>query len=164
MEEISTEKQTDPSEEDLKKIIEQIVSFAGFRFSLNVFSDPKNSNLKIFSINSDDDLSLLIGKNGQNLKALEQLVKLVALKKAPGHVNFSLDINDYRQSRADFILQQARTLAERVRDSKKAEAMSPMTSYERRLVHVELASYPDVETESIGEEPKRRVVVKPLVL
>jgi len=62
------------------------------------------------------------------------------------------------------VVEKALEVAHRVRISKKAEALVPMSSYERRLVHVELASYADLETESIGEEPKRRIVIKPLII
>ena len=75
-----------------------------------------------------------------------------------------VDLNDYRKLRARQVVEKAVEAAHRVRVSKKAEALIPMSSYERRLVHVELASYVDIETESIGEEPKRRIVIKPLII
>ncbi|OGN18803.1 MAG: hypothetical protein A3I32_02865 [Candidatus Yanofskybacteria bacterium RIFCSPLOWO2_02_FULL_45_10] len=106
----------------------------------------------------------LIGKNGQNIGALEQMVRLCALRELPDLPNFSVDINDYRQLRTKQLVSAALAVAERVRASKKAEAMEPMSAYDRRLIHVELASHPDVETASIGEEPKRRVVIKPLII
>lgn len=126
-----------------------------------VESDPSNWAV---NINADASMGALIGKNGQNIGALEQVVRLCALRELPNLPSFTVDINDYRQLRTKQLVSAALAVAERVRASKKAEAMEPMSAYDRRLIHVELASHPDVETASIGEEPKRRVVIKPLVI
>ncbi|MDO8495559.1 MAG: R3H domain-containing nucleic acid-binding protein [bacterium] len=148
----------------VKNIVKDVVSQLGYEATLEVLPNEKDPTLKVISIYSPDDLSMLIGKNGQNLKAIEHITKVIAFKKAPGQINFALDINDYRKSRAKVIVKSAVEVANRVRDNKKAEALVPMSSYERRLVHIELASYPDIETESIGEEPQRRVVIRPLTI
>ena len=98
-----------------------------------------------------------------NLRALEHVIRAIAYKKLPENTNFILDINNYRKSRANYLIEQARTAAIRVKESKKPEALWPMSSYERRLIHVELAPHTNVLTESIGKEPNRRVVIKPLL-
>ena len=126
-------------------------------------NDISGSILYVVSIKSENDLGSLIGKNGQNIKALEHLARLLAYKKIPAGTNFILDVNDYRKSRASYVLENARIAVERVKGTGRAEALLPMSSYERRLVHMELASHSDVITESIGEEPNRRVVIKPLI-
>lgn len=164
----------------LKNITQEIMGHLGYQAEINVFSNEKDPSLKIVSINSSENLSALIGKNGQNIKALEQVIKALYYKKlgqrdesASTESSISalgrptalmVDLNDYRRLRAKQIVERAVEAANRVRSSKKAEALLPMSSYERRLIHVELASYPDLETESIGEEPKRRVVIRPLVI
>ncbi|MGD0976719.1 MAG: R3H domain-containing nucleic acid-binding protein [Minisyncoccia bacterium] len=124
--------------------------------------------LPVVSIESEKDLSILIGKNGQNLNALEHIIRLIAFRRVGGPEqkipNFAVDINDYRKSRSRYILDLAKSAASRVINTQRAEALAPMSSYERRLVHTELASYKEVLTESIGEEPRRRIVIKPLVI
>lgn len=155
------------NQEILKSIAQDILSHLGYEAEISIFSNEKDPNLKVISINSIDNLSALIGKNGQNIKALEQVIRMLYFKKMVPEekpVVFAVDLNDYRKLRAKQIIEKAVEAANRVRTSKKAEALLPMSSYERRLIHVELASYPDVETESIGEEPKRRIVIRPLVI
>lgn len=125
-----------------------------------------NSSFSVVSIESDKDLSMLIGKNGQNLNAFDHLVRLVVARKLanagnPAPLNFIVDINDYRKSKTNYLIDVARNIAKRVAQTQKAEALPPMSSYERRLVHTELASFKEIQTESIGQEPRRRVVVKP---
>lgn len=149
--------------QEIKGIVKNVVALLGYDEAIvEVFENEKDPTLKVVTVSSEEDLSLLIGKNGQNLKAIEHIARVLAFKKSPERANFVMDINDYRKSRARFVVQNAVEVANRVKESKKAEVLVPMSSYERRLVHIELASYPDVETESIGEEPKRRVVVRPL--
>ena len=112
---------------------------------------------------------MLIGKNGQNLNAFEHLIKLIVNRKTSGDEDqkrnvFVVDINDYRKTKAKYVLGLARSAAQKVISSRRAEALLPMSAYERRLVHTELATYKELQTESIGEEPHRRIVIKPLTL
>ena len=74
---------------------------------------------------------------------------------------FSLDINGYKDQRTKRVIEFARQAADRVKATQKPEVLFPMSAFERRLVHVELVSDKDILTESIGEEPKRRVVIRP---
>lgn len=149
----------------LESVAKEVVEKLGHNASISLISNEKDPSFKVLSVNSAEDSSALIGKNGQNIKALEHVIKLLYFKKtASDRLAFSVDINDYRKLRAKQVVEKAKEVANRVITSKKAEALYPMSSYERRLIHVELASYPDLETESIGEEPERRVVIRPLII
>lgn len=157
------------SQENILEITEDLLKKAGFDAKVKISETSASAVLPVVSIESEQDLSILIGKNGQNLTALEHLVKIIANKKqtTPEENNekpqFILDINDYRRFRTNYIIEVARTAAQRVLSTQKAEALVPMNAYERRLVHTELTSFPELQTESIGEEPRRRVVVKLLL-
>jgi len=113
------------------------------------------------SIYAPDNAHLLIGKNGQNLQALEHLIRVATLKDS-ADTAIMLDVNDYKKTKAFQVLELARNVVAQVRNTRKAHALAPMSSYERRVVHMELASYSDVVTESVGQDPQRRIVVKPL--
>ncbi|OGN34452.1 MAG: hypothetical protein A3I39_03400 [Candidatus Yanofskybacteria bacterium RIFCSPLOWO2_02_FULL_47_9b] len=127
------------------------------------FSQEERNGTTIItaSLYAPDHAHLLIGKNGQNLQALEHLVRAVSLKDSSATA-IMLDVNDYKKSKASQVLELARAAVAKVRNTRRAEALAPMSPYERRVVHMELASYSDVITESIGQEPQRRIVVKPL--
>jgi spoIIIJ-associated protein len=112
------------------------------------------------TIQTSEDANLLIGKDGQNLKALEHVVRAVWARREPGGRQITIDINDYRKTRTAELAAAVHETARRVRDTRQPEALKPMTSYERRVVHTELAAYHDLATESIGVEPHRRVVIK----
>lgn len=154
----------EPVFEELKKVTTEIIKALDFEATVEVISNGSPLPLKIITISSDQDLRILIGRDGQNLKALEHIVRLVISRKHFPLPEFVLDVNDYRRLRMQVVVGQALTAAERVRTTKKAEALPPMSAYERKLVHLGLTSSPEVETESIGEEPQRRVVIKPIIL
>jgi len=149
------------------EITKNLLKMIGFEGEVKVVESGSYDN-QIFtiSIESDKDLSMLIGKNGQNLNALDHIIRLLVIRQAintsdENPLKFIVDVNDYRKSRTNYLIEIARTVARRVIQTQKAEALLPMSSYERRLVHTELASFKEVQTESIGQEPRRRIVVKP---
>lgn len=113
------------------------------------------------SVKVRGDASMLIGERGANLAALEHLLRKVAQKKYGEDQRFTLDINDYRMRGLEDLKQDVKAAAKEVRRGKREVPLRPMSSFERRIVHLLLAEYPDIATESIGQEPERRVVIKP---
>jgi len=114
------------------------------------------------AIQTTEDGRLLIGKNGQNLKALEHIVRLMWMKQSPEYRAVTVDVNNYRAEQTEKLVESVHATALRVQQTRRSEALDPMTSYQRRVVHTELAVYSDLATESVGQEPHRRVVIKPL--
>lgn len=108
-----------------------------------------------------DEARLLIGQNAQNLWALEHLLKRLLERETPDAGGFFLDVNGYRLHRLEELKSQARQAARHVRLYRTELALEPMNPFERRIVHVALAEYPDITTQSAGEGEARRVVVKP---
>ena len=114
------------------------------------------------------EAGILIGDNGQNLLAINHLVKKMTEKMARDAgqepLPFLLDVNDYQTKKIEELKNNARMQAQRVRYFKKDIVMEPMNAYERRIVHAILTEYPDIKTESTGEEPNRRVVIKSIAI
>lgn len=107
-----------------------------------------------------EEPGMLIGKNGETLKALEHLLRLLVNKKMEKSVNLSLDIAGYKDKRRQEIEEMAKAAAESALRSGRVQLLLPMNAYERRIVHLILAKRDDLETESVGEEPNRRVMIK----
>jgi len=105
--------------------------------------------------------SLLIGERGTMIAALEHVIKCMLRKKYNGDIRFTLDINDYRMRGLEDLKQDVKAAAKEVRTYHKEVPLRPMSSFERRIVHLLLAEYPDITTESIGQDSERRVVIKP---
>lgn len=104
---------------------------------------------------------MLIGERGSTLAAIEYVIKRIVRKKYKDAQKFTLDINDYRVRRLEDLKQDIKTAAKAVRMYQREVPLRPMPSFERRIVHLLLAEYPDITTHSIGQEPERRVVIKP---
>lgn len=147
------------------RTVEDLFKRIGFSFenlSLENHKSPEGQKVFIVKVKSGDDCSLLLDDKGRNLKALEYIVRLIALKGLDQRVGLVLDLNNFLEKRNSRISELARLVAERVQTTQRAFTLRPMSAYERRLVHLELAGWADVKTESIGEEPKRRVVIRPI--
>ena len=113
-----------------------------------------------YIIYSDND-PLVIGKNGKNLTALTTIVKQMIKKETNQNYRLLIDVNGYKEKRERRVERLAKNLAREVSKTKQEVVMDSMNSYERRLVHNILSNNKYVVTESTGEEPNRKVVIKP---
>ena len=106
-----------------------------------------------------DDLSVLIGRRAETLNALQYILGLIVSKEAQSWVQVVVDVEGYRARREKQLRQLARRMAEQAVRTGKRQILEPMSSAERRIVHLELRSHDDVISESIGEEPARKVTI-----
>ena len=121
------------------------------------------------SLNSDtimidikvDEPQMFIGQNMETLLAIQHLLKVVLRKVAASSYYVDLDINGYKKKRRDYLRELAVGTANEVSLVKREVALSPMSAYERRIVHMELSERRDIVTESRGSGTDRRIVVKP---
>ena len=109
------------------------------------------------------NLSVLIGHQAEILNALQFIANLIVSKELGQSVNLLLDVEGYRARREQQIRQLARRMADQAIKTGRRQALEPMPASERRLVHLELRGDEDVTTESIGEEPHRKVTIVPNV-
>lgn len=109
-----------------------------------------------------DESSYLIGQYGVNLSALQHITRIIIRKKTEDRTNFILDVNSYRQEKNDSVVFLAKSAAEKAILEKRAVTLRPMSSYERRIVHMELSKNEQIKTESVGEGEDRRVAIKPV--
>lgn len=116
------------------------------------------------SLNLDlqgDDMGILIGKRGQTLDSLQYLASLVVNKQSEEYVRVKLDIENYRERRAETLEHLAKNLASKVKKTHRSVALEPMNPYERRIIHSCLQNDRNVMTASEGDEPFRHVVISP---
>lgn len=106
-----------------------------------------------------DDLSVLIGRRAETLNALQYLLALIISKKATHWVQVVVDVEGYRARRERQLRQLARRMADQAIRSGKRQVLEPMSPAERRIVHLELRDHADVKTESVGEEPNRKISI-----
>ncbi|MCT4450672.1 RNA-binding cell elongation regulator Jag/EloR [Lactiplantibacillus plantarum] len=102
---------------------------------------------------------LLIGKHGRTINALQDLAQVYMNHHGASHVNVVLDVDDYRERRAATLKRLAESTAREVIATGKQVFLDPMPSFERKLIHAELANNHHVTTFSEGRDPHRAVVV-----
>jgi len=138
--------------EYLKMIIENMNIEVNFESSINqdIFEITMYSN----------NNSILIGKNGQTLKALETLLRSKIQLEWGFYPKVILDVENYKEKRIASLERLAIKTAKEVRETKIDAALENMNSYERRIIHNKLANFRGVSTISEGEEPNRHVIIR----
>jgi spoIIIJ-associated protein len=107
-----------------------------------------------------EGMGLLIGRHGQTLDALQEVVRCAVQRQTQSRCRVMVDVEDYRKRRRSQLAERTRSVAARVRRTGKPERMEAMNPYERKIVHDAAGEVGGVETASEGEEPDRRVVIR----
>lgn len=121
--------------------------------SKNVVADGVIIDIKL------NDPQMLIGQNGQTLFELQRVLKILLNKKLGKYFYLTLDINDYKKNKIDYLKKIAQDAANEVALTKIKKTLPPMNSYERLIVHKELAARQDIVTQSQGEGTERLIII-----
>ena len=107
------------------------------------------------------DLEVLVGPNGETLDALQELTRLAVLRQSKRRVRLLIDINGFRVRQREQLTSMVRATVEQVIRTREDHELQPMSPAERKIVHDAVAAIEGARTESLGEEPNRRVVIRP---
>lgn len=140
----------------LKDYLKKLISDMGIEVNFESKIREKTIEIKMIS----DNNPILIGRNGQTLKALECILMQVVNKETSKHVRIMLDVEGYKEKQVKRLERLAINLAKDCVRTKTDIHMDTMNAYERRIVHNKLTDFKGVKTESIGEEPNRHLVIK----
>lgn len=144
-----------------KAILEQLMGHLGFAIQVEV-ETGETSRLNVVAEGDEKEaLGALIGRKGERLSALQHLVNLMLSKQMGAWTRVLVDVEDYRGRRERQLRELAERAAARVVETGKMLQLEPMSALERRWIHMSLRDHPAVATQSIGEEPNRRVVLVP---
>ncbi len=120
--------------------------------------DDKDQRVVMVDIEGKD-LSILIGRRSETLNALQYITSLIVNKELGRWVPVQIDVQGYRDRRERQLRQLGRRMAEQAIQSGRKQTLEPMPANERRVIHLELRNHPQVYTESVGEEPYRKVTI-----
>ena len=143
-----------------KDILEQLIPLMGYRATVTVHADG-TSKIDVSGVDEAEreGLGALIGRKGERLSALQHLVNLMLSRRMGAWTRVLVDVEDYRGRRERQLVELAKRAAEKVIESGTMLQLEPMPALERRWIHIALRDVPGVSTQSIGEEPQRRVVI-----
>ncbi len=157
-------------QKDVKETVNKVIEAMGINASIEREEiENAGEEIEIFAINIEtDDPNLLIGQYGANLQCLQHIVGVIVkrnmLNKKEGFadedIRFNIDVNNYKKQKKESLIKLAETIANQVIFSKNSVALRPMSSYERKIIHTEIANRKNLTTESVGEDMARRVIVK----
>ncbi len=126
-----------------------------------VYRPPEDdSDEQVVLVNVEgNDLSILIGRRSETLNALQYISSLIICKRLDRWIPLMIDVQGYRARRERQLRQIARRMADQAIHTGRRQVLEPMPANERRLIHLELRDHPQVATESVGEEPNRKVTI-----
>lgn len=147
-------------EDNIKTIVKEFLNKMGFLKTEVDIKRQEQSPVLIVDIKISD-LDEKTQEEKLNPDDFQRVLRLIVNKQVSEAPLFLIDINGYRKKREKFLKDLSKELADEVAKTKRSIMLQPMSSFERRIIHLELAERPDVTTESIGEGPERRIVIRP---
>lgn len=137
------------------KITKEILDLMNIESKVKAKEDERIIIVQIEST----DASLIIGKRGQTLTALQEIVNLIINNKIGYGKKIVLDIEDYRDRRKETLIRLARKTADEVIRTRRTITLEPMNAYERHIIHESLQNHSLVSTTSTGNGGQRRVAI-----
>lgn len=143
-------------EKQLFEFIQNLIEKMGFSVKIEViFREDKKLGIKLNS----EDSSIIIGRRGKNIDALQLLANIYAGRLGDEEMRIILDTENYRIRREESLVRLAYTTADKVRQFRRSILLEPMNPFERRLIHTTLNDIPDIETKSDGDGLYKQVRV-----
>lgn len=156
----------DPTSDDLEEQADVAADFLDemlSRMDIDAIAEPNlhDGHMYVDIVDGPaDDMTLLIGHDGQTLEAIQELTRMAVGRRLDQRVRVIVDVDDYRKHHEARLVELARELADRVLETEQEEELPPMNSYERKLVHDAVSGVEGIETESRGIDPERYVVIR----
>lgn len=143
-----------------QEFLDKIFELSSVQYKLEMeFKDEEGHPDQLFvNIKSTDD-NILIGYHGNTLKSLQHILDNMIFREFQENIDVILDVGDYRAERKKKIVEVADSAIEKARSFKKAIALYPMSSYERKIVHERISETEDLVSSSEGEGRERRVII-----
>jgi len=155
-EDVDIEQQADA----VADFVEELLS----RMDVDAIAEPTEEGGRMYVdiLDGDpDDMSLLIGRHGQTLDAIQELSRQVVGRRLDERIKVLVDVEDYRKRRTAHVEDRAREAADRALETGEEQPLEPADALERKIAHDLVSSIDGVRSESHGEEPNRYVVVVP---
>ena len=153
----------DPLLDTTESIVSKLIHYLGMKAQVSAHYDESSTDdRRIIQVDvRGDDLSALIGRQAETLNAFQYVASLIVGKETQKWVQLVVDVEGYRSRREQQVRQIALRMVDQVIKTGRKATLEPMTASERRAIHIELRGHPAVTTESVGEEPHRKVVILP---
>lgn len=153
------------NKEKIENIIKDFFLKAGSEAEIKkIYIEKEQEETESLIVNiKTKEANIFIGKQGTVLSDIQLLLRKIIKKKTEKDYFLNLDIDDYKKYKEDYLRELAQNTAnEAIRDKEKKELYLP-SSFDRRIIHLELAKRVDVKIESVGERENRKIIIEPLI-
>lgn len=145
---------------EIKKYIQTYLDNTFQYMGIKVKIEIEN-NENFYKVNLEtENPGFLIGYQGKNLDALQRIVTVSARKQFNEAIKIRIEISNYRKKQEEQLQRKIKEIAQDVRNTKIEIRLDPMNSYQRRIVHETVKQFPELKSESFGENPSRYIVIK----
>lgn len=146
---------------EIKTYIVEYFKELGTLMNLNIESEVLISNENVFNINLiSNNNAILIGKDGKTLNSIQNVLRHTIKSITTLSLKINVDISNYKSNKLKNLEKEIKILAQEVISSKIDVSLDPMNSFERRYIHTIIDKYDCLQTESVGEEKERHIVIK----
>jgi len=152
--ETEAENSNDPNFDRIRSFMKEFI--VNSKLSLKIVNISKEGERYVINVDGKD-IRYLIGEKGSSLNAIEYLLTSVKTLK---NIKVVIDSNNYKDKREEALRELARKKGKKVLDSGRNVKLNPMSARERKIIHEEISFIKGLKTESVGEEPKRYLVIK----
>jgi len=163
VQEVVSTLEQDPLLDRTEAVISKLIHMMGLQAQVSAhYGDIDRPDRRYIHVDvRGKDLSVLVGRRSETLNAFQYVASLIIGKETQQFVQLVVDVEGYRARREKQLAQMAERMADQVAKNGKKQTLEPMTSAERRIVHIALREHPAVTTESTGEDPHRKVMILP---
>lgn len=151
-----SDEQAQKTIDKLNEVLKEFFGITGEDVNYDISKKDNQINLVI----TGDNMTHLIGYKGKTIEAFQSVLNSILQREDEEYAKIFVEINDYKKKKEEKLRRLANKMAANCVKFRRPIKLEPMSAYERLIIHRELADRKDVETESIGEEPRRRVVIK----
>ena len=148
------------TKEDIINYIKEYIGNVAKSMNLEINLEVRESEDIFNVIMISNNNSILIGKEGRTLNSLQTLIRQSIQNETGFNIKVNLDASNYRAKKVKYFEYDIKNIVREVQKTKTDIKLDPMNSYQRRIVHSLVSNYDNIDTESVGEEPNRCVVIK----
>ncbi len=145
--------------QDVINYIKKYINDFANKFGIKINSEVRENDGIINVMLISDNNSLLIGKDGKNMDAIQILLRQSLCNQINQNVKVLVDVSGYKNKRNKNLEFEIKKICKEVLNTKLEVKLDPMNSYQRRIVHTVVSNFPNLKSESVGESPNRYTVI-----
>jgi spoIIIJ-associated protein len=143
-----------------EKMANELLSLMGTKVQVKASEDKKNEAVRI-DIETEEETGLLIGRHGETIEAIQSILGMMLKKKTGDWVRIIVDVGGWREKQEERLRDLATQTAERAKETGEGQPLYNLSPAQRRIIHLTFADDSDIETESVGEDEERYLIIRP---